>query len=86
MSADLTQELAYFESIRSELVQHNLNQFAVIKGDRLLGTYTDFDAAFSAGIDEFGAEVFLVKKIMEEDIAQSNPALTSGLMRTNASP
>ena len=81
---DLSQELAYFESIRKSLVKHNFNQFAVIKGEILLGTYSNFDDAFNAGIDEYGAEIFLVKKVLEKDEVQSNPALTIGLMRVDA--
>eukprot|EP01026_Neomeris_dumetosa_P006373 TRINITY_DN120242_c0_g1_i1.p2 TRINITY_DN120242_c0_g1~~TRINITY_DN120242_c0_g1_i1.p2 ORF type:complete len:100 (-),score=5.29 TRINITY_DN120242_c0_g1_i1:156-455(-) len=82
---DLRQELSFFESIRNQLVAHNLNQFAVIKGDKLFGTYSDFDSAFKAGVEEFGSDSFLVRKVVEKDLAQSNPALAIGLMSVNAS-
>jgi hypothetical protein len=74
----LETELTYFESIKEELLRHNAGQFAVIKGDRLLGTYTTDREAFQAGVKEFRLEPFLLKHVVETEEVIQYPALAVG--------
>ena len=76
-------ELAYFESIKEELLRHNAGQFAVIKGDRLLGTYTTDREAFQAGVKEFQLEQFLLKHVVETEEVIQYPALAVGAIRAH---
>ena len=76
-------ELAYFESIKEELLRHNSGQFAVIRGDRLLGTYTTDHEAFEAGVREFRLEPFLLKPIVEEEQVVQYPALAVGAIHAH---
>ncbi len=76
----LERELAYFESQLPELLKHNKGQFAVIKDETLLGTYTTFDEAFDAGVREWGTAPFLIREITEDQPKADFPALTVGLL------
>lgn len=76
----LEQERAYFEANKSDLLRHHKDQFAVIKGQRLVGTYTTFDEALSAGVKAVGTEAFLIKQVQEGDGVIQYPALQTGLL------
>jgi hypothetical protein len=67
----LSKELNTFQRERAALIADpaNLDQFALIHGDLILGLYSSFDAALAAGYDKVGLEPFLVKKITEFDEA-----------------
>lgn len=63
----LEQEREFFESQRGELLKHYKEQFALIKGNELLGTYTSHEEAFDAGIHRLGNQPFLIKQVREKD-------------------
>ena len=79
-SNTLERELAYFQSKRSEWLQHYTGQYALIQRETLVKTFTSFDEAYSAGVEKFGAEPFLVKQIVAQDVEQSTPALFVGTL------
>jgi len=78
----LERELKYFETIRRELLVNHAGKFALIKGEEFIGAFDSPDNAFKEGVDRFGKEIFLVKRISEEEEAYRNQALFLGL--TNA--
>ncbi len=82
----LDRELAFFERQRGELLEHHRGQFAVIKGEHLLGAYTTFEEAFGAGVHELGNQPFLVKMVEEGDGIVQYPALAVGMLNARLSP
>lgn len=76
----LKKELEYFKKIKANLLQTNKGQFALIKGDELVGTYTKFEEAYETGIEKFGEESFLVKPIAEKESPHLIPALDNCLI------
>ncbi len=84
MSVDaIKKELQYFEKIKADLLKTNKGQFALIKGEELLGTFSTMEEAYKQGVDRFGVEPFLIKQIVEIEEKQKIPALTSYLIHAN---
>jgi len=77
-------ELAYFERIKPDLLQHHRGKFALIKGEELVGTFTKRDEAYEAGVKKFGNVPMLIREIVPQEPTQQIPALTHGLL--NAHP
>jgi hypothetical protein len=63
-STQLSREVAYFDAHRAELMSEAPGQFALVKGDALIGTYESEIDAIRAGFEKFGNEAFLVKQIV----------------------
>jgi hypothetical protein len=76
----LEQELATFEKLKAELLRAHAGKFALIKGDQFIGSFDTPANADQEGINRFGRETFLVKRISEEEEIYRNQALYSGLM------
>ncbi len=76
----LERELRFFESKKRELLSLYQGQFAVIKGERLVGTYTTFQEAFEAGVKEFGTAPFLIRQVVEKEQVLQYPALSVGMI------
>lgn len=79
----LATELKYFEQRRSELVQTNGGQIALIKGQELFGMFSNNVDAYREGIARFGSKPFLLKYVSAVDAVQNAPALALGLMHAN---
>ena len=80
MAKELQKELTYFEATLEEMLTHSKGQFALIKGDQLLGTFSEFDKAVEHGVNELGNTPFLVRMIVERQIDSQSPALNLGLL------
>ena len=76
----LERELKHFEAIKADLLKNHAGKFALIKGEEFLGAFDSPDNAFKAGVDRFGKEIFLIKKISEQEEVYRNQALFLGLM------
>ncbi len=74
----LEQELEFFYSHKQELLEHHKNQFALIKGNQLIGTFTTWEEAFDAGVKQLGNVPFLIKRVQEEEEVVQFPALVVG--------
>ena len=79
----LKKELKHFEAIKGELLAHNKDQFAVIKGDTLVGTYTTPGEAFEEGVRRFGNTSFLIQQVREEAEIVQMPALAVGAINAD---
>lgn len=77
---ELEEELAYFNAHREELVSHYEGQFALIKGDSHLGSFTTEAEAYEEGLKQLGNQPFLIKKITREEETDRAPALVLGLI------
>lgn len=76
----LQEEIAFFEQNRAELVKTQAGKFALVKGSRLIDTFTTFPEAYTKGVELFGREPFLVKCVLPEDPKQAIPALSFSLI------
>jgi len=72
-------ESEYFESQRQMLLQHHEGQFALISGQRILGTYTTEAEAYEAGLSQLGNRPFLIRQIRSEEPTLQAPVLFVGL-------
>lgn len=77
----LKEELAFFEENRAELLSKFPGQFALVKGRRLVGVCSTQEEAYKRGVEAFGNEAFLIKQILEKDIAEQVPLLAFTLRR-----
>lgn len=76
----LERELEFYRSQKQALLQTHKGQFALIKGEKLLGAYTTFEEAFNAGVAAVGTEPFLIKEVTEQDEIIQNPTLAIGMI------
>lgn len=76
----LEKELAAFEKLKAELLKNHKDKFALIHGDDFIGAFDTPDAAYQSGVQAFGKEPFLVKRIAEQEEVYRNQALSLGLM------
>ena len=79
----LEQELRYFEAHKKEWLQHYKGQFALVKGEELLGTFTSFEEAFDAGIEKVGNQPLLIKQVLDKDPEVQYPALAVGVLHAD---
>jgi len=77
----LEKELEYFNKIRGDLLKKDENKFALVKGEELLNTYTTWEEAYSAGVEKFGKEPFLIKQVLKEEPKENIPALSLEIIR-----
>jgi hypothetical protein len=64
----LQQELAWYESNKAEWLNTHLGKFALVGKKRAVGFYPTYEAAFEAGLEEFGiGTAFLIKQVVEHE-------------------
>ncbi len=76
----LEQEVAYYNSIRAELIKNHEGKFALIKGEKLFGVFDQAESAYGEGVKLFGSQTFLVKQILRDDPVETTATLTVGLL------
>lgn len=64
----LSVELAFYEAQKSEWLKKHQGEFVVIKESRPLGFFRDFQAAYTAGVSQYGVTTdFLVKRVAAQE-------------------
>jgi len=76
----LDKELKFYRSQRDELLKHYENQFVLISGNELLGSFTTDLEAYEAGLKKVGNVPFLIKKVVRKESIEKAPALVLGLL------
>jgi hypothetical protein len=76
----LENELATFERLKVELLKNHKGKFALIHADEFVGSFDTPDAAYQKGVELYGKEPFLVKRIAEQEEVYRNQALSLGLI------
>ncbi len=71
----LEQEFAYFETRRRELLQQHAGQYALIIGQRLVGTFETAEQAYEEGLAAYGNVPMLIHQITEEETIAQIPVL-----------
>jgi hypothetical protein len=66
--AALQQELDCYASNKAEWLNAHPGEFALVGKKRAVGFYPTYEAAFEAGLEEFGIGTdFLIKQVVEHD-------------------
>jgi hypothetical protein len=76
----LDAELKFYADHKDELVQKHPLKYVVIKGDKLLGAYDTAQAAYEAGVAEYGTEPFLTRQVVPTEPIAHAPAIYAGLV------
>lgn len=76
----LETELAFFQQHKNEWLNVYKNQFALVKGSELIGTFTSAEQAFVAGVEQLGNVPFLIKQVAEKEEIVQFPALALGMI------
>ena len=84
MANELVKELEYFNTHLDEWLDHSAGQYALVKDNKLLGTFSEFDDAFNQGVTELGITPFLIRKIVEKQLEPQSPALQLGLLNAGS--
>ena len=79
----LEQELATFEKLKAELLKAHTGKFALIKGEDFIGAFDNPANAYQEGVNRFGKDTFLVKRISADEEVYRNQALYSGLVNAH---
>lgn len=74
----LETEVKFYNSQKKNWLHHYEGKFALIKGKKLLGTYTTWQEAFNDGVQKLGNVPFLIKQVQEKDETVQFPALAVG--------
>lgn len=85
MQQVLIEELHFFEKNKEEYLKHYEGQFALIKGKKLIGSFTTEEEAYKAGVEQFGNTPFLIKQVVKKEPINAIPALMLGLVRNASS-
>lgn len=64
----LADEIAWFNANRSTIVQRYAGQWVLVKDQGVRGAFPSYEAAFSAGVKQFGTAPFLVKQALMQDV------------------
>lgn len=79
----LETEARYYARIKPELLKDRKGKFALIKGEKLIGTFdTDLDA-YNAGLKELGNEPFLIIQVLEVNPHPWIPIVQLGLINAS---
>ena len=76
----LSQELEFFNAHKDEWLAVYAGQFALVKGNKLLGTFTTLAEAFEAGLAALGNQPFLIRRLVEGEESAEYPALAVGML------
>ena len=61
--AELTQEIAAYDAMRSELETAQFGRWALVHDEQLVGTYDTFEAAAEDAVRKFGRGPYLIRQI-----------------------
>ena len=76
----LADEIAYYDAHKKKLMREHREQYLLIKGSELIGSYESEDEAVAEGIRRFVSEPFLVRLAGEDTPILSVPLLSIGMM------
>jgi hypothetical protein len=77
----LEDDLRWFEGERARLAEAYFGKYLVIKDAKVQGSYDSPQAAYEAGLKEFGLLPFLVKRALPSDPVEHMPAVWLGTLR-----
>lgn len=79
----LQKEIAFYNKNKKEYLKTHKDKFLLIKGEELFGAFDSQEEAYKVGVEKFGSEAFLIKKVADEEQSASIPALTVGVINAS---
>ena len=79
----LKEELDFFESQKEQWLNLYEGKFLLIKGRKLIDTFTTLEEAYEKGVELFGNSPIFIKKLTREEHPEQIPALTLGLIHAH---
>jgi len=79
----LDAEIEYFEKMKAKLLAEHEGKFVVIFNQQLQGAYDTVENAFNAGVQAYGDQQFLVRKVLPAEPNLTNLALLHGLINAH---
>ncbi len=76
----LQKEYQFYLKIRPDLLRQYGGKFALIKDEKLIGTFDTDQDAYKAGLEKFGNVTFLIIRIVEGEERIWIPVLSMGLL------
>ena len=59
----LKKEIAAYERIRDDLELEHFGEWVVVRGEKLIGTYDDFQEAAADAVRRFGRGPYLIRRV-----------------------
>ena len=78
-----SEELIAYGKKKQELLKLCEGKFVIFKGSEFGGVYDSPASAYSAGIEKYGNDSFLIKPVLHEDRVEQFPALQLGVIHLN---
>ena len=79
----LMKETEFFDTHREEFARKYAGRFLLIKGEKLIGSYSTRDRAVTEGVKRYGQGPFLVRAPEEDTPVFSVPALALGILQVS---
>lgn len=73
-------ETAFFERERKRFLKSHKNEFLLIHGEELVGSFPDRETAVGEGVAKFGKGPFLVRRPDEDEPVFHAPAYSLGMV------
>ena len=72
---ELEKEIAYYQSIKEDLLSTSEGKYVLVVGEELIGTYDSSAHAYKVGVERFGNVPMLIKQVLQVEGPESFPAL-----------
>lgn len=79
----LENELAFYETIKEELLRHHEGKFVLIIGNEQLGVFEESEDAYKHGIELRGNVPMLIKRIQRTEPVELIPAMVLRLLNAH---
>jgi hypothetical protein len=79
----LEREIAYYESIKDDLIRHHEGKFVLIIGNEQLGVFDKSEDAYQRGIELRGNVPMLIKQVRQHETIEMIPAMVLGLINAH---
>ena len=76
------EELATYEANKVTLLKSHAGKFALVHKSELVGVFDSEANALEAGYQRFGPVPLYIRQVLPEDLVQSAPAMTLGILST----
>jgi hypothetical protein len=84
MSVILNKEYKTYLAHLDEFISRHLNQFVLIKDDRIIDFFNSYEQALKAGLKDFGNVAFFIKEVRkDEEVHFFHQRITSEKIRKN---
>jgi hypothetical protein len=79
----LETELAFYDSIKDELLRHHEGKYVLIIGNKNLGIFDNSEDAYKYGIELKGNVPMLIKRVEQNESVELIPAMALGIINAH---